>query len=147
MVGSTKRVEVAFVGDGSGVDELAWGQREIWVSMLQTGSAKPVGGVKELSPETTWSPPGQELTGCKTVGFACTARTEVRRRVLLFSYAASPVPCRHLLQMILSAFPPPLIYDLRIRYTHASSDDRGQLRCLLPRPLATKPTATVAQST
>ncbi|HEX7163668.1 MAG TPA: hypothetical protein VF223_20810 [Trebonia sp.] len=33
MVGSTKRVEVAFAGDGSGVDELAWGQREIWVSM------------------------------------------------------------------------------------------------------------------
>lgn len=60
-VARTSRVVVAFEGDGSGVEEMSWGQREIWTSMVRCESAKPVGGVKPLPPETTVEDIAEEL--------------------------------------------------------------------------------------
>src|SRR4051812_9257302 len=48
-----ERVKVSFAGPGSGVEELSWGQREIWQAMVSQGSWFPIGGVKHLSPGIT----------------------------------------------------------------------------------------------
>ncbi|HEX4721544.1 MAG TPA: condensation domain-containing protein [Pseudonocardiaceae bacterium] len=48
-------VRVRFDGDGSGVEELTWGQREIWRSIQQRESSMIVGGVVPLPPRTTVS--------------------------------------------------------------------------------------------
>lgn len=47
------RVRVRFDGAGSGVEELTWGQREIWRSIRQRDSSMIVGGVVPLPAGTT----------------------------------------------------------------------------------------------
>ncbi|GAB3848248.1 hypothetical protein GCM10027610_069560 [Dactylosporangium cerinum] len=45
MVGnSTSHVVVAFEGEGSGVEELTWGQRDVWDLMRRTGRTMNIGG-------------------------------------------------------------------------------------------------------
>jgi hypothetical protein len=51
--GTTTRLMVAFAGEGSGVDELTWGQREIWRSISTRGTSMIVGGAVRLDEGTT----------------------------------------------------------------------------------------------
>jgi hypothetical protein len=41
----TREVLIDFAGDGEGVDELSWGQSEIWQAMVDQKSALPIGGI------------------------------------------------------------------------------------------------------
>jgi hypothetical protein len=52
---------VDFRGDGEGVEELSWGQREIWQSMTRQGNWLPLGGWKPLDPGTTVADVAAEL--------------------------------------------------------------------------------------
>jgi hypothetical protein len=54
-------VTVSFAGEGSGVDELSWGQWGIWLSMLSHESWMPLGGTKALEPGTTVQEVVEEL--------------------------------------------------------------------------------------
>ena len=47
------QVRFEFAGDGSGVDELAWGQQEIWLAMTRQRSWIPIGGPGRLKAGTT----------------------------------------------------------------------------------------------
>lgn len=47
------RLWVTFEGEGAGVEELSWGQREIWNAMVQQQSHLPIGGALALPPGTT----------------------------------------------------------------------------------------------
>ncbi len=47
------RIPVEFSGPGEGVDELSWGQREIWGGMAFQRSWFPIGGVRPLPAGTT----------------------------------------------------------------------------------------------
>jgi hypothetical protein len=47
------RVVVKFEGDGSGTEDLAWGQQDAWMTVLRLRSWMPLGGVKPLDPGTT----------------------------------------------------------------------------------------------
>ncbi|MFC4038537.1 condensation domain-containing protein [Dactylosporangium siamense] len=47
------QVRFEFAGDGSGVDDLAWGQQEIWLAMVRQRSWIPIGGPSRLKPGTT----------------------------------------------------------------------------------------------
>jgi hypothetical protein len=49
MVRGTDQIVVAFEGDGCGVDELSWGQLDIWTAMIRQNSWLPLGGVKSLA--------------------------------------------------------------------------------------------------
>jgi hypothetical protein len=49
----TGGVIVRFEGDGSGIEELSWGQREIWSIIRYTGDPLPLGGVRALPPGQT----------------------------------------------------------------------------------------------
>jgi hypothetical protein len=51
--GSTERVLVRFEGEGAGVGELTWGQRELWQTMQEQHTWLPIGGVLRLPPGTT----------------------------------------------------------------------------------------------
>jgi hypothetical protein len=42
------KVLVEFDGEGTGVAELSWGQREIWSVMAASGRSLPIGGVRQL---------------------------------------------------------------------------------------------------
>src|SRR5687768_1360350 len=55
------RVMVRFEGDGAGVDELAWGQWEIWSAMQRQDSWLPVGGCLPLPAGTTVDDMVEEL--------------------------------------------------------------------------------------
>ncbi|WP_238018700.1 condensation domain-containing protein [Dactylosporangium sp. AC04546] len=44
MDSSTSRVVVAFEGEGAGVEELTWGQRDVWDLMRHTGRTMNIGG-------------------------------------------------------------------------------------------------------
>lgn len=57
----TERVAVAFAGEGSGVEELSWGQWEIWLAMVAQQTSLPLGGTKPLSPDTTVEDIAEEL--------------------------------------------------------------------------------------
>jgi hypothetical protein len=48
----TDRVLVSFAGSVSGVEEMSWGQWEIWLSMRDQESALPIGGTKPLTDMT-----------------------------------------------------------------------------------------------
>jgi hypothetical protein len=48
-----ERIFVSFEGDGSGVDELSWGQRAIWNQMRMQGSSLSMGGARPLAAGTT----------------------------------------------------------------------------------------------
>ncbi len=53
MTTKVEHVLVDFAGEGSGIDELSWGQRDIWKSMTRYNSSMALGGVKPLDPGTT----------------------------------------------------------------------------------------------
>ncbi|OLB79450.1 MAG: hypothetical protein AUI14_10285 [Actinobacteria bacterium 13_2_20CM_2_71_6] len=57
----TDRIIVAFEGDGSGVEELSWGQRDIWMAMVRQRNWLPVGGWKPLPAGTTVEDVADEL--------------------------------------------------------------------------------------
>jgi len=48
-----ERIFVSFEGDGSGVDELSWGQRAIWNQMRMQDSSLSMGGARPLAAGTT----------------------------------------------------------------------------------------------
>jgi len=50
---SPELVPVAFRGDGEGVEELSWGQWELWEGLDRLGTWMPIGMVRPLSPDTT----------------------------------------------------------------------------------------------
>jgi condensation domain-containing protein len=47
-----ERIVVAFEGEGSGVGELTWGQRQIWQAMQDTGTSQSMGAVVPLDGKT-----------------------------------------------------------------------------------------------
>jgi hypothetical protein len=49
----TDKVIVQFAGEGSGVAELSWGQKEIWAVIQDTCDSLPMGGVRALPPGQT----------------------------------------------------------------------------------------------
>lgn len=53
MVSAVSRIVVPFHGAGSGVEELTWGQREIWTAMVTQRSWLPIFFIEELTPGTT----------------------------------------------------------------------------------------------
>ncbi|OLB80366.1 MAG: hypothetical protein AUI14_07030 [Actinobacteria bacterium 13_2_20CM_2_71_6] len=61
MAAMAERIMVPFDGEGSGVDDLAWGQREIWMAMVRQHNWLPVGGVKRLPAGTTVEEIAEEL--------------------------------------------------------------------------------------
>src|SRR6266403_447751 len=48
-----EQVLVAFAGEGAAVEEMSWGQRSIWLSMVSHESWLPIGGTKPVNPGTT----------------------------------------------------------------------------------------------
>lgn len=48
-----ERILVQFEGEGAGVAELSWGQREIWSVMRAKGQSLSIGGVRQLPPGRT----------------------------------------------------------------------------------------------
>src|ERR1700680_4291701 len=44
-----ERIFVSFEGDGSGIDELSWGQRAIWNQMRMQDSSLSMGGARPLA--------------------------------------------------------------------------------------------------
>jgi hypothetical protein len=57
----TETVLVRFEGQGTGVAELSWGQREIWAVMRQKGHWLSVGGVRQLPPGRTVQDVAEDL--------------------------------------------------------------------------------------
>jgi Condensation domain len=51
----TERIFVSFEGEGSGTDELSWGQRVIWNAMRMQGSSLSMGGARPLAEGRTVS--------------------------------------------------------------------------------------------
>ncbi|WP_432993601.1 condensation domain-containing protein [Dactylosporangium sp. CA-233914] len=50
---SARRVVVEFAGEGSGVEELTWGQRDVWDLMCRTGRTMNIGGTVPAAPGET----------------------------------------------------------------------------------------------
>jgi hypothetical protein len=61
MTVTSRRIAVAFEGDGSGVEELSWGQREIWSAMERQRSQLPIGGHLPLPEGRTVEEMAEEL--------------------------------------------------------------------------------------
>lgn len=55
------RVAVPFQGDGSGVEELTWGQRTLWQAMDRLGTWLPIGATTPLPPGTTVADAAEQL--------------------------------------------------------------------------------------
>lgn len=53
MPGMVQRILVPFAGDGSGVEDLTWGQIGLWQSTLDDGRSRTTGGVAPLPAGTT----------------------------------------------------------------------------------------------
>lgn len=60
-VAATQRIPVAFHGEGSGTGALSWGQREIWLAMLNQRDHLAIGGRKPLPPGTSVEEIADEL--------------------------------------------------------------------------------------
>ena len=58
----SERVRIVFEGEGAGVEELTWGQREIWHSMVLQNNPLSMGGRKALDAGTTVEDVADELT-------------------------------------------------------------------------------------
>nr|BFE61659.1 hypothetical protein GCM10020063_061850 [Dactylosporangium thailandense] len=71
-----RRIPVRFTGDGAGLGELSWGQREIWLTMLRQRSWLPIGGWSRLAPGTTLADVADEL--CWIMRRYPPARTRLR---------------------------------------------------------------------
>ena len=75
----TDTVIVRFEGPGSGVEELSWGQHEIWQVMADKGDSLPIGGVRAL-------PPGQTVADVAAgLGFVMARHQSLRTRLRLVS--------------------------------------------------------------
>ncbi|MDG6106832.1 hypothetical protein Daura_29720 [Dactylosporangium aurantiacum] len=70
------RVQFDFAGEGAGVDDLAWGQQEIWLAMTRQRSWIPIGGPSRLAPGTTLADVVDDLR--YTLGRYQTMRTRLR---------------------------------------------------------------------
>lgn len=55
------RIAVAFSGDGHGIEELSWGQWEIWLATVRQRASLRIGGTIALSPGTTVHAVAEEL--------------------------------------------------------------------------------------
>jgi hypothetical protein len=64
MVSAVSRIVVPFHATTSGVEELTWGQREIWTAMVTQQSWLPIFFVQELQPGTTVEDVAAELRSC-----------------------------------------------------------------------------------
>ncbi|MFC7483965.1 hypothetical protein ACFQX7_33505 [Luedemannella flava] len=53
MTEPVDRIMVAFSGEGSGIEELTWGQRAIWNAMTEQNTSLPIGGWLPLPEGTT----------------------------------------------------------------------------------------------
>ncbi|WP_162907869.1 condensation domain-containing protein [Allorhizocola rhizosphaerae] len=53
MIEPADRIVVAFSGEGSGIEELTWGQRAIWNAMTEQQTSLPIGGWLPLPEGTT----------------------------------------------------------------------------------------------
>lgn len=53
MTGVVDRILVRFEGEGSGVEELTWGQQASWGSMQGSGTSDAIGGAMQLAEGTT----------------------------------------------------------------------------------------------
>src|SRR5712691_10243657 len=79
-----ERVLVQFEGEGAGVAELTWGQREIWSVMRVKGRWLPIGGIREL-------PPGRAVADvADDLKFIMTRHQSLRTR-LRFTADGSPL--------------------------------------------------------
>jgi hypothetical protein len=58
---AAERLLVEFSGEGSGVADLSWGQREIWAAMVRQETWLPIGTVRPLPPGTTVADVAAEL--------------------------------------------------------------------------------------
>jgi hypothetical protein len=70
------QVRFEFAGVGSGVDELAWGQQEIWLAMVRQRSWLPVGGPNRVWPGKTLDDVVEDLR--YALGRYQTMRTRLR---------------------------------------------------------------------
>jgi hypothetical protein len=61
MHNAPERIIVAFDGEGSGTEELSWGQQENWSAITRLRSWLPLGGVRPLAPGTTEADIAEEL--------------------------------------------------------------------------------------
>jgi len=61
MITVAERITVAFAGGGGGVEELSWGQRDIWLVMVRQKFWLPIGGWKRLPEGTTVQDVAEEL--------------------------------------------------------------------------------------
>jgi hypothetical protein len=52
-VSVAERILVPFAGEGSGVDELSWGQEHIWQAMRASGSSLAMTAIRPLAPDAT----------------------------------------------------------------------------------------------
>lgn len=86
----TERVPVAFEGEGSGVDELSWGQQALWNGMTDSGESLTMTAIRQLEPGATT---GDFVT---EVGFYF-SRYQAMRTLLRIE------PDRHTLQVVHSA--------------------------------------------
>jgi hypothetical protein len=57
----TETVLVRFEGQGTGLAELSWGQREMWSVMRKIGRWLPIGGVRQLPPGRTVQDVAEDL--------------------------------------------------------------------------------------
>src|SRR6187402_2064420 len=76
MFVKSDEVRFEFAGDGSGVDDLAWGQQEIWLAMVRQRSWIPIGGPGRLKAGTTLDDVVDDLQ--YTLGRYQTMRTRLR---------------------------------------------------------------------
>ncbi len=58
---ATEQIIVAFTGEGDGIEEMSWGQWEIWHAMVAQQSALPIGGSAPVAPGTTIEDVAEEL--------------------------------------------------------------------------------------
>jgi hypothetical protein len=64
MVTAVKRIIVPFHGAASGVEDLTWGQREIWTAMVTQRSWLPIVAIRTTPPRTTVADVEAELRAC-----------------------------------------------------------------------------------
>lgn len=83
MTSTPERLPVAFAGEGSGEEELAWGQKENWSAVATQKTWLPLGGVKPLDPGTELSEIAEELQYLM-------GRYQVLRTLLLFDEPDRP---------------------------------------------------------
>jgi hypothetical protein len=83
VVSPVQRIPVPFRGLATDVEELTWGQREIWTAMVSQRSWMPIPLVRTLEPGTTVADVGSELR-------YCLGRYDSLRTRLTFDAAGEP---------------------------------------------------------